>query len=246
MKRIATVLAFAFLTCPALAESDLTDGRKILEKANDAIKKVKLVTYRADYLGTTWLQQYVPAVTGKVALGQPSKWDIPRFRCAIKLQKYGSEEVQEFTAGSNGDIYFLIDPKTKMAHEDMDDAVLGSQGRNIQRTLLPEWSRAKPFGEILEPEGDAPTIELKDTAKVGDEECYEITVTPKSPPVLLWSISKKDFLPRKVVRTYKNPQGEEGTTELTMFDLVVNPKLDEDPFKPVTPPGFTKTDEFAP
>ncbi len=246
MTRIATMLALCFLTCPTLAGEDLTDAREILEKADQAIRKVSVISYRAEYGATTWVQQFVPGVTGKAILGKPSKWDIPRFWCDVKLQKYGSEEVQEFTAGCDGDVYFLIDPKTKMAHEDMDDAVLGSQARNIQRALLPEFSRPKPFGDILEPEGDPPTIELKGTAKVGDVECYQVSVKHKSPPELLWSISKKDFLPRKVVRTYKNPQGEEGTTELAMFDLKINPKLDKDPYKLVTPPGFTKTDEFAP
>jgi len=248
MKRIAIVLACALLPIPALADGDLTDGREILKKADEAVKKIKLVEYRADYQGTAWVQQFVPAVTGTVVLGKQSKWEIPQFRCEIKLQKYGSEEVQELTAGCDGDVYFLIDPKTKTAHEDMDEAVLGTQSRDIQRALMREFSIPKPFGAILEPEeGDPPAIELKGTAKVGDQECYEVVIKPTGPqaPELHWFISKKDLLPRKIVRIYDR-EGEKGTTELAVHDLKVDPKLDRNPFKLVPPPGFKKTDEFAP
>ena len=248
MKRMASILGVLLLAYPALADdkdktgAELTKGREILKKAGEAVKKVKLVSYKADYQGTKWVTQYVPAVTGTAILGEQSKWEIPSFFCKVKLQKYGSEETKEFTAGSDGDLYFVIDPSTKMAHEDMDEAVLGSENRNIQRVLMREFSQPESFAELLEAE----SIELKGTVKIGDEECYEVNVKTERPPELLWYFSKRDSLPRKVVRIYKNPEGEEGTTELTVFDLAVNPKLDKDPFKLVVPPGYTKTDEFAP
>jgi hypothetical protein len=111
-----------------------------------------------------------------------------------------------------------------------------------------EFSDPKPFAGILEPEeGDPPAIELKGDAKVGDQECYEVVIKPTGPqaPEVHWLIAKKDLLPRKVVRVYER-NGEKGTTELAVHDLKVDPKLGTDPFKLVTPPGFTKTDEFAP
>ncbi len=37
-----------------------------------------------------------------------------------------------------------------------------------------------------------------------------------------------------------------GTTELTISQLVINPKFKANPFKLVVPNGFKKTDEFAP
>jgi hypothetical protein len=132
-----------------------------------------------------------------------------------------------------------------MAHEDMDEAVLGSQARNIQRALMREFGAPEPFKTALEAE----SIELKGMAKVGEEECYEVNIKTDNPPELLWYISRKDFLPRKVVRIYPNqqdPEGEKGTTELAIFDLKVNPQLGSDPFKLLVPAGFTKTDEFAP
>lgn len=248
MKRIVCILGVLLLAYPVLADEKdkasaaSTEGREILKKAGEAAKKVKLISYKADYQATKWVTQYVPAVTGTVILGEQSKWEIPSFFCKVKLQKYGSEETKEFTAGSDGDVYFLIDPTTKMAHEDMDQAVLGSESRNIQRVLMREFSQPEPFAELLEAE----SIELKGTAKIGEEECYEVNVKTERPPELLWYFSKKDFLPRKVVRIYKNPEDEEGTTELTVLDLVVSPKLDKDLFKLVVPPGHTKTDEFAP
>ncbi len=45
---------------------------------------------------------------------------------------------------------------------------------------------------------------------------------------------------------YKNPQGELGTTQLEVFELVAKPAFNMAPFRLAVPPGFSKTDEFAP
>jgi len=101
---------------------------------------------------------------------------------------------------------------------------------------------SEPFEEALK----AKEIELKGTADVAGVACDEIAVTSEDGQQrAIWYFAKEDHLPRRVVRIYKNPEGKEGTTDLTLTNLVVNPRI-ADPFKPEVPPGFTKTDEFAP
>jgi hypothetical protein len=141
----------------------------------------------------------------------------------------------------------LIDPQAKIAYQDMDPAVLGADSRNLQRVILPEFSADEPFKEALEAE----SVEIAGSESVAGEDCHRVTVKTgePSPAAVDWYISKKDYLPRKVVRTYNNrsdPEGSPGTTELTISQLVVNPKLKADPFKLVLPSGFKKTEEFAP
>jgi outer membrane lipoprotein-sorting protein len=242
-------------------------GKDILRKAADATTKVTTASYKADYTGTGWVAQHVADVRGTAIIGGRSEWDIARFRCDVKLRKpqpkdddkdvageaksesqgLWSDEVKSFTAGCDGDVYFLIDPQAKIAYQDMDPAVLGADSRNLQRVILPEFSAKEPFKEALE----AKSVEIVGSESVAGEDCHRVTVktSEPSPAAVDWYISKKDYLPRKVVRTYNNrsdPEGPQGTTELTISQLVINPKFKADPFKLVVPSGFKKTDEFAP
>lgn len=250
-RTMCLVAGLCFASVCAIADEVVTkttgssEGFEILKKAETALKEVKQVSYRAEFKATGWVAAFVPEVSGTALLGERSKWDLDRFRCEVKLQPRGSSEVIELTAGSDGDLFFLIDSKNKMAYEDMDPAVLGSQGRDIQRVLMREFTASDPFGDEIKPD----LVELKGTESVGGEECYQIHIKSDTPPEVVWFISKKDFLPRRVRRIHPNrrdPKGEPGTTELTVTNLVVNPKLNSNPFKLVVPTGFTKTNDFAP
>lgn len=251
MKRMASIALSLLMASAVVAEdtdskkTESAKGRAILAKAAAALKQVKRVSYRADYTATGWVARFVATVQGTAVMGEQSKWEIDRFRCEVKLQKPDSSETLEFAAGSDGNVFFLVDSKTRTAHEDMDPAVLGSNGRDIQRVLMPVFSAPEPLSDELESD----SIESTGTATVSGEECYKIHVKTDTPPELVWFLSKKDYLPRRVLRIYPNrrdPEGEEGTTQLTISDLVVNPKFAEDPFRLVLPEGFSKTDDFAP
>jgi len=83
-------------------------------------------------------------------------------------------------------------------------------------------------------------------SKIGNEKCYDIHVLIGDSSDAVWSISQNDYLPRKVRRLHKNRKGEEGSIELTLTNLVVNPTFNHDPFILQVPHGYKKTDEFAP
>lgn len=251
MRRVTGVLLGLFIMSGAMAQDagtksgEPTDGRKILKKAAEAVKAVKLVGYEAEYSSTGWVKPYVADVRGKVVVGDQSKWKLDRFRCEVTLKLPDSEESLEYRAGSDGEMFFLVDSKTKTVYADMDSAVLGSQGRNIMRVLLPQFGAPDPFKEELE----AKTIELKEEETVHGEPCYHVYIKPEAPPEQDWFFSKRDLLPRKVVRSYINqqdPKAEKGTTQLVITDLEANLRVADDPFKVNVPKGYTKTDEFAP
>ena len=217
----------------------------VLNKSKSALAEVKHVSYRAQYGATGWLVSRVPAVEGDVVMGPKSEWDLARFRCDVAIKGSEDEEAARFVSGSNGDVYFLLDAKTKTAYEDMDVAVLGSNGRDLQRVLMATFVDADPYGDDVKPE----TVELTGSQSVAGEDCYEISVKSEAPPHVAWLVSKKDFLPRRITRTYPNrgdPEGEPGTTHLTVTNVTVNPKFAKNPFVLSVPAGYTKTDDFAP
>ena len=254
--RIMLLLGFSLsLTCPDALGGDLTDPMEILKKADEAIKKVDLVSYEADYTATSWLRKFVPDVKGTVVLGEESEWEVAKFRVEVSIRSDkssdesdektdaagGMGEPLELTAGCDGDNFFLIDPGTKTVYRDMDPAVLGKHSRNLQRVLMREFTAKAPFEEELKAE----EIKLEGTETVYDQECYKIRLKTKESNAV-WYFAKKDFLPRRVDRIHKNGEGEEGMTKLVLSNLRIDPKLKVDPFSPNAPAGFKTTDDFAP
>ena len=244
-----TCTTLILLSAAAAAWSDEGDkdprtgeARDILSKAAAAMKEVKRVGYRAEYFGTEWVVEYVPKVQGEVVVGQQSKYDIVEFFCRVTIQPHDSEESFEYTAGCDGDSYFIIDPKTRKAHKDIDPAVLGSQGRNLQRAVLQAFAEPEPLKDQMEAE----KIELDGSETIDGHDCHKILIEDGEGPKTALFVSKRDFLPRRIVRTYTNPQGEPGSTQLTLMSLVTNPKEPQDPFELHLPDGYTLTDDFAP
>jgi len=222
--------------------AQLDDPREILKKAQAAMSKTKAVSYNVRYRGTRWIETYVSAAEGSVMLGELSEHDIPRFRCEIKLTAPGVKESVELTAGSDGDLYYLIDKKNKTVYADIDEAVLGASNRDAQRVLMREFVAKEPLAEALKVE----TIELKPSEKVGDQDCYQVSIVRPERGETRLFVSKQDWLPRKVVRVYKDPERGEGSTVLELNDLIAETKCDLKKFKLVVPKGFKKTDDFAP
>jgi len=245
MRRCVVVVGAVLGTgLAAMAEGPSTgdQARDILKQSAAAIKKLDRVEYQARYHGTEWIKQFVPSIEGSVVVGKQSQHEINRFFCRVTLKPNDSEETLELTAGSDGDQFFLIDPKTKKAHLDMDPAVLGTQGRNIQRVVLSDLAAPEPYEDALEAE----TVKLEGSETIEGQECHAIRVIGDEPPERVYYIAKSDLLPRRVVRIFKNDKDEKGTTELTLAALKPNPSEPKNPFVLQVPPGFEKTDEFAP
>ncbi|MHC4696411.1 MAG: hypothetical protein ACYTFA_06700 [Planctomycetota bacterium] len=217
---------------------------EILKKVDAATKAVKLVRYKAERRATGWLAERTPPIDGTVVIAGDCPDARPeRFRFEAKFKVPDSEETKEVTAGSDGDISFLIDPSVKTVYADIDPAVVGSDGRLAGFLAMIEYCHPTPFNDEITGE----RAELKGMTKIGDQNCYEIDVLyAGGRGESTWFFSEKDFLPRRVDRIATRPGGERASTQLTLTDVDVDPKFKHDPFKVVVPEGFTKTDEFAP
>lgn len=229
------------------AKKDSTPNKavEILRKADAAAKAVKLVRYKATRLATGWLAERVPpSVEGTAVIkGECPDMRPVNFRYEAKFTVGESNETKEVTAGSDGDVTFLIDPSVKTVYADIDPAVVGTDGSIAGSIAMIEYCHPTPFNDEI----NAQKTELKGMTKIGDENCYEIHVIySMAQQEATWYFSERDFLPRRVDRIRTNAGGQKASTQLTLTDVVVDPKFKRDPFKLVVPEGFTKTDEFAP
>ncbi len=223
---------------------DLTDPVEILKKADDACKTVEFIQYTASIQGSGAAESRTGKASGTVTLkGRKTGGGAEQARYEAKVQQPGSSETNEITVGSDGKTYFLINFKEKKVYEDIDPQVVGTTGRGVRALTMQEYMHPEPYSDEIK----AKKQELKGSAKVGEEDCYEVDVQYSQEGVeATWFFSKKDFLPRRVDRRFQSPTGEKGGSQLIVTKLTLNPKIDKDPFKLVVPEGFTKIDDFAP
>ncbi len=162
------------------------------------------------------------------------------------MKKPDWDAPQSFTAGCDGNEYYLIDAKTKTAHHDMDPVVLGANSRDIQRVSMREFTAEEPFKDELA----AKDISLTNTKTIDGEMCYEVEIKTEGgrQKAVVWWISTKDFLPRGVKRVHapRSGDGEDGSTQLMIRNVIATKKTKPEVFKLKVPAGYTKTDEFAP
>lgn len=240
---VTSVLAYQDAPKDGASSGVTRDAVAVLKKAASALSKVKVAHYTATYSAEGWATSRVPAVTGTVVVGPKAEYDVDRFRCDVRLTPYDSKETLSYLAGCDGDVYFLSDPKSKTVYADMDPAVLGSRARDVQRVLMRRFSLAKDW---MKEELEAKSGALGAEATIGGELCHRVDVKISDQERRAWFFSKSDLLPRRVDRYYMNDEGEEGLTRLVMTNLKAQTTLDLSPFKFEVPPGFKKTDDFAP
>ena len=97
-------------------DGEPNDAKAILQRVAEALRTTTTVRYRAVYKVTGWATAFVPNMIGTVVVGKQSELKIQRYYCILKVRKEGSSDLREFTAGSDGEIFYLFDPKTKTAH----------------------------------------------------------------------------------------------------------------------------------
>lgn len=226
---------------PAKKDGEAADAKAILRRVAEALKNTPAVSYRAEYKATGWVTAFVPNMEGAVVLGQQSKYKIQRYYCQLKIRKDGSSEIREITAGSDGEKFFIVDPKTKTAHQDIDPGVLGANSWAISQVFIPEFGAPDALDKLFK----SAQIEIKGERKIGEEDCVEVRIQADDPQDATWAVSKKDYLPRRITWVIKMGD-KEASAELMIQDIKVNPSFAKSPFELVVPEGYKKTDEFAP
>lgn len=231
---------------PAEMKTNTRDAKalEILKKVDASIKKVHSVQYSSRTEATGAAAARSGAAEGTVIASENPPDGPRKYRIHIKTKRPGSEEVLEFTIGSDGDLFYLIDPALKVVYADIDPAVAGNRGRMARGLTMGEYLHPRPFDDEL----NADSVELVGTKPVGDEECYVVRVLYKGGQgESIWFFSKKDYLPRRREMLFTSRRtGEKGRTIITLSNLVVAPTFYDDPFKLEVPQGFKKTDDFAP
>jgi hypothetical protein len=238
------ILALWSLSGIASAD-DLTDATEILKKADAAALKVKSVTYDVTFDGIGAAKRQTGKFSGTCTIdGWVEEGGHPkRFHGRIKGTRPGSSKVHDIEAGSDGEMFFLVDHANKKAYEDVDYAVMGSAVPMLLAGLMAEFTLPRPFFDEI----NANKKELRGSKVVGGEDCYEIHVVyPDQRGQAEWCISKKDFLPRSRVDVCRTPDGQEAGRRQVLTRLVVDPKLDDGSFKLNLPKGYEQIDDFAP
>jgi len=247
-RAITVVLSLLFSTLvlahdPAKPPAGAPDAKTVLQKSAEAMSKLKVVAYDLEYKVSGFFAAFMPSVTGHIVMGKESSDGAKRFRYNAKLQKGDSSEVVEVTAGADGTTYYLIDDKTKTVHADIDPQVMGKHQHPVEFTLTRELGMARPFEDVLK----GGEVRYERSEKVDDHDCHVVFVQGTTTPGVNWYFSKSDYLPRRVRFALNGPDGKEGGAgETNIRNFTVEPKLEKDPFALVVPPGYKKTDDFAP
>jgi len=227
----------------AKAGGELTDPKEILKKADDACKALKSVQYVGSFKGVGDAASQVPSAEGTVILEGWGPTGPSKFKFDVKAQRAGSTDVLEIQAGGDGNRFWVMDKGKKIAYEDLDPAVLGSFTRLLFPLSMNEYVHTTPFSDEMNGENQ----ELKGTVKVGDEDCYEVSLKYANvPQEAHWFFSKKDFLPRRADRIRTTQDGKKITTTQVVTKLIVGPKFEKSPYTLELPEGFTKSEDFAP
>lgn len=242
MRLLAVVGCVAFCAASGLAhgEGESKRAREILQKAVEALNNVQYVSYDFEYKGTGFMARRGGEATGKVMLGPPSEWGIAQLYCEADVENPSSKNPDKFTIGCDGDVYFFTDHQKKTVYEDMDSAVLGTKGRNLQQLIVTVFVDADPLKRALE----SKAVTMRKDKTIGDKDCYQVVVKGQRGSDVAWLIAKDDYLPRARNQVFEG-RGRKGSRSFTITNLKVLSKVNGNPFVAKVPDGYKKTDDFA-
>jgi len=213
---------------------------EILTRADSALKAVTSVRYHSISTPEGVAVNFAKPTEG-VALFLGWSGQLPE-KLYVDVKVTDGEEETRLTGGSDGDTFFVIDHNSRKGYEDMDPGVLGGFAATLRAILVPEFVHDEPMGDEI----NAETIELLDDHEVFGEACHQIRVVyAGGRGESVWSIAKSDGLPRQRKQVFNTPQGV-GSLTYRLFDLEIDPKLDDSVFKMKLPEGYEQIDDFAP
>ncbi len=223
---------------------DLTDAATILEQADAAARAVQTASYRIHVEGTGAAKARFPSLEATIL---SSGWlqGLPeRFRVEGTVQRPGATAPVEFLAGSDGNVYYLVDHAARVVYEDLESRVMGSYRRAAYTSLVSELHHPEPYSEEIA----SPVRELQGVTEVDGEACYRVRVVYDSEGSneSIWYFSQKDLLPRR--RESRFTMGDEGKGGLvhSIRNLVTEPELDPEVFASILPEGYSKRSTPAP
>jgi hypothetical protein len=226
----------------AVAAAEESEAVRILRKVDAAAKAVGGVRYKVTAVPSGVATNFAPPAEGGGVMFGWAGQGPERFNMRVKTVARGSGEPIEVTGGSDSENYFLLDHLGKKAYQDFDPAVMGAGGNALFGVTMAEFVHPTPFSDEI----NADTAELQGTEQVGGVECHKIHVVYSGGRgESTWFFSTEDFLPRRRIRHLTTPQGD-GTIDVTITDLEIDPEVGADTFTLKLPEGYEKIDDFAP
>lgn len=240
MKRTMLRLAMCglLLTATGAQAEDETSAIEILKKVDEATKKVKSAHLKITVKWTGGPQD----ATEVEGTARYSGWSFAgpeKSYYDFAVNRPGEDAPLKLTAGSDGENFYIIDHKSKIAYQDIDPGVYGSFAGMVGNFPMIEFVHPSPFTDEM----NGQEQKLVGTESVEGEDCYKIDVTyAKAAQRATWYFSKKDFLPRRVDRQL----GGRGTRSKIIKVIDVSEKPSEADFSLKLPEGYKLTDDFAP
>jgi len=247
MKRISmALLAVGSLIAVAQAGEaggKLSDPVQILKKADAATRAVHAVSFSTKIVPTGAAKGVRPTIHGTAFVSGWTGTGPELFRHEIQLKSPGDSAPESFTAGSDGENYYLIDHQTKTAYVDIDPQVIGKTARVLRTFSMIEFVHPTPFSDEI----NGTSQKLEGVEDVGGEPCYKIDVSYATGGMrAVWYFSTKDFLPRGVERMFPTPDGKLAGQMMTVSNLKVIKSASADLSAFKLPAGYKQTDDFAP
>lgn len=223
---LATIAAAVLF--PLVAASGLEKEPRaieILTKVDRATKAVEAVAYKAKLTMEGEGASRFPGVEGTVrAQAIPGK-------SLAKMNIEGAMGDRPFHVITDGETVLSLDRQSKVATRGKVPAASRLLARGTY-LWMQEFLHPKPFGDELN--GDAAKHE--GTKEIGGVECDVIYVVyAQNQGRSRWYFGRKDHLPRRVDRIFRDGQT---TRVLTVLSLEASPKFDDKTFATTAPEGF--------
>jgi len=238
--------------------ADVEDPRRILHEADQAIRKVRSLSYEASYQAVGSFSTHSPISTGQVRLSKLEANNPLKARLYARgdFVPTGSAEVQPFQVAFDGKTVKKIRASQKalvyktVAGNDPAERSLGFVtgffGGGAYSLLMLEYILDEPFARQL----SAPIAEYEGRTSVNGALCHvvylEYSRDAKRTTRERWFFGVKDYLPRKLEQITVNDKGRYGSYVLSLSNVRVNVALGEWAFQIRPPRGYAITPYRAP
>ncbi|MBN1996879.1 PQQ-binding-like beta-propeller repeat protein [candidate division KSB1 bacterium] len=222
---------------------ELTNPVEILRAADRAAEAVSLVQYNISVKAMDAAKDQIGEGTATVIIGGVQDYLPKMFYVDGQINEPGASAPAKFTAGCDGNQYWVIDYEKRTVHVDLDFAVMGKFSRTVYGAFVREFFIDGPFQQEI----NGSEVTLLGTETVEGIDCYEIFVNygDDQQSKATFCFSKSDFLPRSRKDIFNMQDGQQGGTLTLLTNVNPAPDLEPDLFKVKVPEGFSKTGQPA-
>ncbi|MFH1419250.1 MAG: redoxin domain-containing protein [Planctomycetota bacterium] len=241
MTRRFSVFILITLLAPSLASAEPPqppNPADLLARANAAAAKLQAVAYEGEFFADGALATRIPKMTGKVIAQRAKKGDEHSVIAAGSAVMPGDGTLAEFLFVSDGERVYSVDHRRKV----FTTGVLAEIGGQVSHPLFqPRYLHDSPFAEEI----NASKLSYLGVEVVADVPCDVVLAETGGarPSTLKLFLGKDDALLRRCETTARpgDPTGQAGMSSritFTVKNLIPNPEIAKDAFRPRCPDGY--------